>query len=132
MKYIILNNKIIATHADDQKVSANSYNENAEIIKISVIYNSDYIFTDDEMQTLRAQTLLQKNMTPLDFVKSFNEFGVTAQSLWTYLQSNQMAMLALFTCDRVYRGDSSLDGYAEALNITSAQLDEIFNTKGDL
>lgn len=132
MKYIITNNEITAIHTNDQDIKPSQYNDIAEIIKTETIYPSDYIFTDEELQTLRAQTLLQKKMTPFDFVKGLSELGVLPSTLWQYLQTNNLALLALFTCDRIYRGDESLANYAEALNVTSAQLDELFNAKGNV
>lgn len=98
-----------------------------------VIHNSELI-TVEEIAEKEVQKEREKldglKMTPRDFLLAITQMGVDFAKIKELMASNPQVEIELNYCNYVYRGNALLDQLCGQFGITTAQLDELFKSKG--
>ena len=69
-------------------------------------------------------------MTPRDFLLAITQMGVDFAKIKELMAANPQVEIELNYCNYVYRGNALLDQLCGQFGITTAQLDELFKSKG--
>jgi hypothetical protein len=132
---MIENNKIIGSsqclsggNITDVEVSEELYNAfKAEPDKYmwngsEVVENPDY----EEIKQQKEQArIMEMKMTPLDFLKAIEQYGITYDMVKQFMEENPLVERELRFCQFVYRKHPMLQSLSE-YGITSEILDHIF------
>lgn len=89
----------------------------------SIIENPNY---DKDKADKRHQEAMEMRMTPLDFLKAIEEYGVTYDMVKQIMEANPMVERELRFCSHVYRKHPMIEQFATQFGITSEQLDNVF------
>lgn len=87
------------------------------------IDNPDYPQILEEREKARVHEL---KMTPLDFLKAIEAYGVTYDMVKQIMDANPIVERELRFCQNVYRKHPMIEQFATQFGITSEQLDDIF------
>lgn len=95
-----------------------------------LIPNPDY---EEEKARREAERVNNLTMTPLDFIKVLQAFGLTLEQVNTFLESNLNIKMQLTYCNSVYCGvvKSFLPITIDGIEITAAMVEEAFKRKGE-
>lgn len=83
---------------------------------------------EKELEEKRRVAMLR--MTPRDFLLAITQMGVDFAKIKELMATNPQVEIELNYCNYVYRGNALLDQLCGQFGITTAQLDELFKTKG--
>lgn len=89
--------------------------------------NPDYQKEKEQEEKKRVAML---RMTPRDFLLAITGMGVDFAKIKELMATNPQVEIELNYCNYVYRGNALLDQLCGQFGITTAQLDELFKTKG--
>ena len=92
-----------------------------------LITNPDYQ-KEKELEEKKRVAMLK--MTPRDFLLAITQMGVDFAKIKELMASNPQVEIELNYCNYVYRGNALLDQLCGQFGITTAQLDELFKSKG--
>lgn len=92
-----------------------------------LIANPDYQKEKEQEEKKRVAML---RMTPRDFLLAITGMGVDFAKIKELMATNPQVEIELNYCNYVYRGNALLDQLCGQFGITTAQLDELFKTKG--
>lgn len=92
-----------------------------------LITNPDYQ-KEKELEEKKRVAMLR--MTPRDFLLAITQMGVDFAKIKELMATNPQVEIELNYCNYVYRGNALLDQLCGQFGITTAQLDELFKTKG--
>ena len=102
--------------------------EEDEIMEGNVpVKNPNYEEEQIEKEKERIQRL---SMTPLDFIKSLEQVGISYSQIKELCEANEQIDKELRFCSRVYRGNALLNQFAKDFGISSDMLDEMFKENG--
>lgn len=86
--------------------------------------------TDEEKELEEKKRVAMLKMTPRDFLLAITQMGVDFAKIKELMAANPQVEIELNYCNYVYRGNALLDQLCGQFGITTAQLDELFKTKG--
>lgn len=87
-----------------------------------VVENPDY----EEIKQQKEQArIMEMRMTPLDFLKAIEQYGITYEMVKQFMEQNPLVERELRFCQFVYRKHPMLQSLSE-YGITSEILDHIF------
>lgn len=89
----------------------------------TLVDNPDYPQIVEERERARIHEL---KMTPLDFLKAIEAYGVTYDMVKQIMDANPVVERELRFCQNVYRKHPMIEQFATQFGITSEQLDNIF------
>lgn len=92
-----------------------------------LIANPDYQKEKEQEEKKRVAML---KMTPRDFLLAITGMGVDFAKIKELMATNPQVEIELNYCNYVYRGNALLDQLCGQFGITTAQLDELFKSKG--
>lgn len=92
-----------------------------------LIANPDYQKEKEQEEKKRVAML---KMTPRDFLLAITQMGVDFAKIKELMVTNPQVEIELNYCNYVYRGNALLDQLCGQFGITTAQLDELFKSKG--
>lgn len=92
-----------------------------------LIANPGYQKEKEQEEKKRVAML---KMTPRDFLLAITGMGVDFAKIKELMATNPQVEIELNYCNYVYRGNALLDQLCGQFGITTAQLDELFKTKG--
>lgn len=87
-------------------------------------------YTEEEIKEQERQRIDGLKMTPRDFLLAITQMGVDFAKIKELMAANPQVEIELNYCNYVYRGNALLDQLCGQFGITTAQLDELFKTKG--
>lgn len=93
-----------------------------DIQSYSVIENPDYEKIKQQKEQAR---IMEMKMTPLDFLKAIEQYGITYDMVKQFMEENPLVERELRFCQFVYRKHPMLQSLSE-YGITSEILDHIF------
>jgi len=82
-------------------------------------------YTEEEKAKEEQQRVLELRMTPLDFLKAIEQYGITYDMVKQFMEENPLIDRELRFCQFVYRKHPMLQSLSE-YGITSEVLDTIF------
>lgn len=88
-----------------------------------IILNPNY---EEDKKTARHNYAMELSMTPLDFLKAIEPYGITYEMIKQLMADNPQVERELRFCQNVYRKHPMIIQFAEQFGITSEQLDELF------
>lgn len=86
--------------------------------------------TDEQKELEEKKRVAMLKMTPRDFLLAITGMGVDFAKIKELMATNPQVEIELNYCNYVYRGNALLDQLCGQFGITTAQLDELFKTKG--
>lgn len=86
--------------------------------------------TDEQKEQEEKKRVVMLKMTPRDFLLAITQMGVDFAKIKELMATNPQVEIELNYCNYVYRGNALLDQLCGQFGITTAQLDELFKTKG--
>lgn len=86
--------------------------------------------TDEQKELEEKKRIAMLKMTPRDFLLAITQMGVDFAKIKELMASNPQVEIELNYCNYVYRGNALLDQLCGQFGITTAQLDELFKSKG--
>lgn len=86
--------------------------------------------TDEQKELEEKKRVAMLKMTPRDFLLAITGMGVDFAKIKELMATNPQVEIELNYCNYVYRGNALLDQLCCQFGITTAQLDELFKTKG--
>lgn len=88
--------------------------------------------TEEEKQAEEKERINNLTMTPLDFIKVLESFGLNIQQINAFLESHLDIKMQLTYCNYVYCGvvKSFLPIEIEGVTITAEMIEKAFKTKG--
>lgn len=86
--------------------------------------------TDEEKEQEEKKRVAMLKMTPRDFLLAITQMGVDFTKIKELMAANPQVEIELNYCNYVYRGNALLDQLCGQFGITTAQLDELFKSKG--
>lgn len=86
--------------------------------------------TDEEKEQEEKKRVAMLRMTPRDFLLAITGMGVDFAKIKELMATNPQVEIELNYCNYVYRGNALLDQLCGQFGITTAQLDELFKSKG--
>lgn len=84
----------------------------------------------EEKELEEKKRVAMLKMTPRDFLLAITQMGVDFAKIKELMASNPQVEIELNYCNYVYRGNALLDQLCGQFGITTAQLDELFKSKG--
>ena len=88
-----------------------------------IVLNPNY---EEEKKAARHNYAMELSMTPLDFLKAIEPYGITYDIIKQLMANNPQVERELRFCQNVYRKHPMIIQFAEQFGITSEQLDELF------
>lgn len=88
-----------------------------------IIKNPNY---EEDKKQKRHDYAMGLSMTPLDFLKAIEPYGITYEMIKQLMDSDPLIERELRFCQNVYRKHPMIIQFAEQYGITSDQLDELF------
>lgn len=85
---------------------------------------------DEQKELEEKKRVAMLKMTPRDFLLAITQMGVDFAKIKELMASNPQVEIELNYCNYVYRGNALLDQLCGQFGITTAQLDELFKSKG--
>lgn len=85
---------------------------------------------NEEKELEEKKRVAMLKMTPRDFLLAITQMGVDFAKIKELMATNPQVEIELNYCNYVYRGNALLDQLCGQFGITTAQLDELFKTKG--
>lgn len=85
---------------------------------------------NEEKELEERKRVAMLKMTPRDFLLAITQMGVDFAKIKELMASNPQVEIELNYCNYVYRGNPLLDQLCGQFGITTAQLDELFKSKG--
>ena len=85
---------------------------------------------EEEKELEEKKRVAMLRMTPRDFLLAITQMGVDFAKIKELMASNPQVEIELNYCNYVYRGNALLDQLCGQFGITTAQLDELFKSKG--
>lgn len=85
---------------------------------------------DEQKELEEKKRVAMLKMTPRDFLLAITGMGVDFAKIKELMATNPQVEIELNYCNYVYRGNALLDQLCGQFGITTAQLDELFKTKG--
>lgn len=85
---------------------------------------------NEEKELEEKKRVAMLKMTPRDFLLAITQMGVDFAKIKELMAANPQVEIELNYCNYVYRGNALLDQLCGQFGITTAQLDELFKTKG--
>lgn len=98
------------------------FDENDNLVK-----NPKY---EEQIELEEKKRVAMLKMTPRDFLLAITQMGVDFAKIKELMATNPQVEIELNYCNYVYRGNALLDQLCGQFGITTAQLDELFKTKG--
>ena len=94
-----------------------------------LVLNPNYEKEEEEKEKERVNNL---TMTPLDFIKVLEQFGLTLAQINSFLESNLNIKMQLTYCNSVYCGvvKSFLPIEIDGITITAPMVEAAFKAKG--
>lgn len=93
------------------------------------IWNGEQIVENPDYEEIKQQKeqarIMEMKMTPLDFLKAIEQYGITYDMVKQFMEQNPLVERELRFCQFVYRKHPMLDELA-TYGITSEILDHIF------
>lgn len=86
--------------------------------------------TDEQKELEEKKRVAMLKMTPRDFLLAITGMGVDFAKIKELMATNPQVEIELNYCNYVYRGNALLDQLCGQFGIATAQLDELFKTKG--
>ena len=86
--------------------------------------------TDEQKELEEKKRVAKLKMTPRDFLLAITQMGVDFAKIKELMAANPQVEIELNYCNYVYRGNALLDQLCGQFGITTAQLDELFKSKG--
>ncbi len=86
--------------------------------------------TDEQKELEEKKRVAMLRMTPRDFLLAITQMGVDFAKIKELMAANPQVEIELNYCNYVYRGNALLDQLCGQFGITTAQLDELFKSKG--
>lgn len=141
MKYYTIQNNSILT-SENPEVLIRFYNEARELpedyeVGKYIIYEEEmedgnivkYLIPnpnwEEEQEEKEKERIYNLKMTPLDFLKAIEEYGITYDMVKQFMEQNPLIERELRFCQNVYRKHPMLNSL-ESYGITSEILDDIF------
>lgn len=85
---------------------------------------------EEQKELEEKKRVAMLRMTPRDFLLAITQMGVDFAKIKELMASNPQVEIELNYCNYVYRGNALLDQLCGQFGITTAQLDELFKSKG--
>lgn len=85
---------------------------------------------DEQKELEEKKRVAMLKMTPRDFLLAITGMGVDFAKIKELMATNPQVEIELNYCNYVYRGNALLDQLCGQFGITTAQLDELFKSKG--
>lgn len=85
--------------------------------------------TDEQKIEEEKKRVAMLHMTPRDFLLAITQMGVDYSKIKELMASNPQVEIELQFCNYVYRGNPLLDQLCGQFNITTEQLDALFEEK---
>lgn len=92
-------------------------------IEYELVRNPNYEQEEAQKEYERVQNL---KMTPLDFLKALEAFGITYETIKQIMDANPLVDREMRFCQNVYRKHPMITQFASIYGITDEQLDYIF------
>lgn len=86
--------------------------------------------TDEQKAEEEKKRVAMLHMTPRDFLLAITQMGVDYSKIKELMAVNPQVEIELQFCNYVYRGNPLLDQLCGQFNITTEQLDALFEEKG--
>ena len=88
-----------------------------------IVPNPNY---EEDKKQKRHDYAMELSMTPLDFLKAIEPYGITYEMIKQLMDSDPLVERELRFCQNVYRKHPMIIQFAEQFGMTSDQLDELF------
>lgn len=88
-----------------------------------IVPNPSY---EKDKKQKRHDYAMELSMTPLDFLKAIEPYGITYEMIKQLMDNNPLVERELRFCQNVYRKHPMIIQFAEQFGMTSDQLDELF------
>lgn len=88
-----------------------------------IVPNPNY---EEDKKQKRHEYAMGLSMTPLDFLKAIEPYGITYEMIKQLMDSDPLVERELRFCQNVYRKHPMIIQFAEQFGMTSDQLDELF------
>lgn len=88
-----------------------------------IVPNPNY---EEDKKQKRHEYAMGLSMTPLDFLKAIEPYGITYETIKQLMDSDPLVERELRFCQNVYRKHPMIIQFAEQFGMTSDQLDELF------
>lgn len=85
---------------------------------------------DEQKELEEKKRVAMLKMTPRDFLLAITGMGVDFAKIKELMATNPQVEIELNYCNHIYRGNALLDQLCGQFGITTAQLDELFKSKG--